>query len=181
MIVDVANILKSIGPAASIIFAAWIFMGFVQQRYDAAFGQYREVIALYREDDVPDVRRTNVRDQVLAYKHRCELMARATMLGLFAAVLLITTLVAGELDIIFPHSGVLGYVSAGSALLGFLLVIAAAVVIILENRITFRQLESEVLDVPDLADGIGQRAGKITDSRRGLGQDRMPEPAVRPT
>jgi hypothetical protein len=38
---ELSDVLKAIGPAASIIFAAWIFMGFLQQRYDAAVSRYR--------------------------------------------------------------------------------------------------------------------------------------------
>ena len=171
MHIDVPAILQAIGPAASIIFAAWIFMGFVQQRYDAAVDRYRETIAQYRRTDVPDARRTNIRDQIILYKRRCELMALATILGLVAAILLILTLIAGELNIIFPATQPLKYVCACSALAGFALVIAAAVIIIVESRITFRQLATELLDVPDLADSTGQQAGAITGrtaSRRGL-------------
>ena len=169
MHIDVSAILKAIGPAASIIFAAWIFMGFVQQRYNSAVDRYRETIAQYRRTDVPDVRRANIREQIVLYKRRCEMMGAATMLGLIAAILLILTLVAGELDIIFPQTWVLQYFCAGSALVGFLLVIAAAVVILVETQITFRQLATELLDVPDLADSTGQEAGEVTGSTRTRG------------
>jgi hypothetical protein len=37
---DLNEILKNIGPSAAIIFAAWIFMGFLQQRYDAAIDRF---------------------------------------------------------------------------------------------------------------------------------------------
>src|SRR5438270_5276009 len=98
MNIDASNILKAIGPAASIIFAAWIFMGFLQQRYDAAVDRYREIVAQYREPDIGDTRRTNIRDAIAIYKHRCELMTTATIIGLVAAILLILTLITGELD-----------------------------------------------------------------------------------
>jgi len=165
MNVDVSNILKSIGPAASIIFAAWIFMGFLQQRYDAAIDRYREIVAQYRHPDIGRVRRANIRDEIYTYKRRCELMTTATMVGLIAAILLILTLVAGELDILFPTFVPLKYISAGSALLGFLLVIAAAVLVMVEAALTYRQIATEVLDVEDLADSTGQRSGAVTEVR----------------
>jgi hypothetical protein len=102
MNVDLPNILKSIGPAASIVFAAWIFMGFLQQRYDAAIARYREMIEKCRSGDLSDDRRGNLKDQVLIYRKRCHLMSRANLAGLLAAILLIFTLMAGELDIVFP-------------------------------------------------------------------------------
>ena len=43
------DILKVVGPSAAIIFAAWIFMGFLQQRYDAAVERYRSAI-----DEIPE-------------------------------------------------------------------------------------------------------------------------------
>ncbi len=37
---DLAKVLTTVGPAASIIFAAWIFVAFLQTRYDAAVDRY---------------------------------------------------------------------------------------------------------------------------------------------
>jgi len=80
--------------------------------------------------------------------------------------LLILTLITGELDILLPDTTRLKYVSAGCALLGFLLVIVAAMLVIMEARIPYRQIAEEVLDVPDLASSTGQRSGAITSARR---------------
>jgi hypothetical protein len=44
---QLGDILKTIGSSAAIIFAAWIFMGFLQQRYDAAVDRYRSLIASF--------------------------------------------------------------------------------------------------------------------------------------
>src|SRR3978361_2255962 len=100
---DLENVLKVIGPAASIVFAAWIFMGFLQQRYDSAVERYRDMIEKCRNGELSDMRRDNIKDQVLAFRHRCDLMAYANLTGLFSAMLLILTLIVGELDIIFPN------------------------------------------------------------------------------
>lgn len=167
---DLTNVLKAIGPAASIIFAAWIFVGFLQQRYNSAVDRYRSAIAQYRDGGMSDERRGNIRDQVSTYKRRCELMNWANIIGVVSAILLILTLITGELDIIFPNASPLKYISAGSALAGFALVIVASVLVVIESTITHRQLDSELLDVPDLARTTGQKAGDIThQKRRGLG------------
>ncbi|KAA0121260.1 DUF2721 domain-containing protein [Methylobacterium sp. P1-11] len=167
MDLDLANILKVIGPAASIIFAAWIFMGFLQARYDSAIDRYRDLIDRYRTSELSGSRKANMRDQIICYKQRCELMGRANILGLISAILLILTLIAGEMALALPGIPVLKFASAGFALLGFFLVIAATIVVILEGRITHRQIYSELLDVPDLAQGIGEEAGDIGDPKRG--------------
>ena len=44
---DLSNVLKAIGPTASIVFAAWIFMGFLQQRYDTAVARYQDMIEAF--------------------------------------------------------------------------------------------------------------------------------------
>jgi hypothetical protein len=167
MIIDLPNILKAIGPAASIVFAAWIFMGFLQQRYDSAVNRYLEMIEAFRTGEVSDPRRDNIKDQVLAYRHRCELMAQANLAGLISAMLLILTLIVGELAIIFPAIKVFAYVGAATALLGLALVIVAAALVVREGFITRRQLISELLDVPELAQSIGREPGAISDSSRG--------------
>lgn len=160
---DLSNILKSIGPAASIIFAAWIFMTFLQQRYDSTVDRYREQIEKFRSAEMSDDRRGNIKDQILVYKRRCELMSRANLIGLISAILLILTLVLGELDIIFPGWTVLKDMSAVAIFMGFSLVILATVFVIVEGSITHRQFDSELLDVPDLAQSTGQDYGNNSD------------------
>jgi hypothetical protein len=166
MTLDISNTLKVIGPAASIVFAAWIFMGFLQTRYDSAIDRYRDLIDRYRTSEPSGPRKANMRDQIVCYQRRCELMGQANILGLVSAILLIFTLIAGELALSLPDLTALKYMSAGSALLGFLLVIGATVIVIREGMITHRQIQSELLDVPDLAQSIGQEAGNIADPRR---------------
>jgi hypothetical protein len=167
---DLTSILKAIGPAASIVFAAWIFMGFLQQRYDAAVERYQSMISQYRSGNLSDDRRGNIREEILVYKRRCELMNWASMVGIVSAILLIATLITGELNIIFPKVAPLKYLSAGSALLGFTLIIVAAIIVMVESSIIHRQLDSELLDVPDLAQATGQEGGDITtQKRRGRG------------
>lgn len=153
---QLADVLKAIGPNASIIFAAWIFMGFLQQRYDSAIDRFRESVGDYRSNDNPDERAGNLKDQILTYVHRCRLMGWATLVGLLAAILLIGSLILGALDVIVPHNRVIAGAGIAASLGGFGLVIVAAVIVILEGRIVHRQLDDELRDVPELADHAGR-------------------------
>src|ERR1700709_1787694 len=85
MTLDISNTLKVIGPAASIFFAAWIFMGFLQTRYDSAIDRYRDLIDRYRTSEPSGPRKANMRDQIVCYQRRCELMGQANILGLVSA------------------------------------------------------------------------------------------------
>jgi hypothetical protein len=168
MNIDLSNTLKVVGPAASIIFAAWIFMGFLQQRYDSAVTQYREVIREYRENNLSNERRGNIKDQVLVYRRRCALMNAANICGLVSAVLLIITLISAEVSLTFQDLTFVKVLSIGSAMAGFGFVIIATVFVIIEGLITHRQLDSEILDIPDLARSTSQEPGDITRQDRGL-------------
>jgi|GEM_PF-3399985 len=159
---DLTSILKAIGPAASIVFAAWIFMGFLQQRYDSAIERYHLMIDRYRREELSSEHRGNIRDEIMVYKRRCELMNWANIVGIVSAILLINTLITGELNIIFPKIMVIKLVSAGSALVGFSLIIVAALIVMRESAIIYRQIDGELLDVDDLAKATGLEPGDIT-------------------
>jgi len=166
---ELKDVLSAVGQSASIVFAAWIFMGFLQQRYTAAYARYRSLIEDYRHGRLSAARRGNIKDQVMLYKRRCELMRTATNVGLVAAILLIATLIMGAVNSVFAELSLLKYLGAACAVAGLALVIAAAILVIVENSIIQRATDSELLDVPDLARGSGQVDGDITDPNRGLG------------
>lgn len=136
-------------------------MGFLQQRYDAAVSRYRQAISDYRSAAHKPDRRDNVQEQILVYKRRCELMGYACFAGLASAILFLLTMIAGGLDVIIPHNPLLTGFGASTAFGGFGLVIAATVLVILEASYTQRQLDTELLDVPDLAHKTGQEPGKV--------------------
>ncbi|MCX8252618.1 hypothetical protein RHAL1_03211 [Beijerinckiaceae bacterium RH AL1] len=166
MSIDLANIFKAVGPAASVIFAAWIFMAFLQTRYDAAVDRYRSLVEQYRCGDQRDTRRVNLRDSILVYKKRCEIMNIASVIGLASAVLLISSLIIGELSLALPSIDVLKIVCICGTLAGLALVIAATAIVIYESLIIHRQLEAELLDLPELAHGMGAQPGAIGDEGR---------------
>ena len=166
MTIDIASIFKAIGPAASIIFAAWIFMGFLQARYDAAVDRYRAVVGQYREGGNMDARRGNLHDSILVYKKRCEIMNVASIIGLTSAIILVLALMVGELAIAFSSVEALKLFSFGATLIGLFFVIVATSIVLYESLIIHRQLETELLDLPELARGIGEEPGKISDDAR---------------
>jgi hypothetical protein len=149
---QLGDILKTIGSSAAIIFAAWIFMGFLQQRYDAAVDRYRSLIGELRRGDVPDATRRKSYTQIMTYRRRCSIMTYAFQCGLVSAILLLLTLITGELSLIFPSISPLQYVSLITALLGFTLVIVSTALVMMESFVTRKQLDQEMADVPDLTD-----------------------------
>src|SRR5438132_181530 len=94
---DLRDLLQALGPTASLIFAAWIFLNFLQARYSSAYDRYRALLAELRTHHDQDKRRESLRAQILAYKRRCEQMRLATNIGVFSAILLISALIFGAL------------------------------------------------------------------------------------
>jgi Protein of unknown function (DUF2721) len=160
-----SDVLRAMGPTASIIFAAWIFMGFLQQRYDAAVSRYRESISDFRTGRHAADRRDNIREQILVFKRRCELMNYACQVGLASAILLLLTVVAGGIDAIIPESAGLAVFGSVCAFGGFILVIAGSVLVLMESSYAYRQLDAELLDVPELATKTGQQPGRVRDQQ----------------
>jgi hypothetical protein len=78
-------------------------------------------------------------------------MNAACNVGLLSAILLILTLIGGELDVIFTGITLFKDASALASLAGFALVIAAAVLVLIESAISRRQLDWEVMDIPGLS------------------------------
>ncbi|MDB6088009.1 MAG: conserved rane protein of unknown function [Gammaproteobacteria bacterium] len=147
------DLLQAVGPTASLIFAAWIFLNFLQSRYTAAYDRYRALIAEYRVHREQDRRRQSLRDQILEYKRRCEQMRKATHLGVLAAIVLISALIFAALDTIYDQLSLLKYLSATCAVGGLLLVIWAATYVIVENSRLQLIIDSDLSDVPDLQEG----------------------------
>ena len=86
-------------------------------------------------------------------------MGLALLTGLFAAILLIASLMFGALDVIVPRVSAIAWAGTAAALVGFGLVIAAALIVVRESRLVTRELDNELRDIPDLAEGTGHRAG----------------------
>lgn len=160
------DVLQTAGPTASLIFASWIFLQLLGQKYVSAFDRYRQLVAEYRTSSGNDARREHLGEQIPLYKRRCEQMQRATVIGVIASMLLIFVLLAGTIETIAGDEiGWLKWAGAGAAVGGLGLLLYAASYLILENRHVIDALHSEVKDLPDVADranvkGDGERHGK---------------------
>jgi hypothetical protein len=151
---DLKDLLQAIGPTASLIFAAWIFLTFLQARYTAAYERYRALIAELRTRQEQDKRRDSLRDQILTYKRRCEQMRLATNIGVTSAILLIIALICAALGTMYDTISAWKYLTACCAIAGLLLVICAAVCVLVENFGLQRLLESDLSDIPELVDHV---------------------------
>lgn len=159
--IPLGEVLKAVGPNAAIIFASWIFMGFLQQRYDAVVNRFQSAIGDYRSNDHSPARGDNLKQQILAFRHRIHLMAQATLCGLIAAILLILTLILAAFEVLIPKVPVIATVGNITTIGGFAMIIVAAAIVMREARITKNQFNDELRDVPDLAEEAGQRQGGV--------------------
>jgi hypothetical protein len=167
------DLLQAIGPSASLIFASWIFLSFLQTRYTAAYERYRALIQERRErlrnagDQAPednDRHQRSVKDQIALYRRRCEHMRHATNIGVLAAILLIVTILSGGLQVVMPQLGMLRYVGAAGGLLGLMLLIVAAMFVIAENVLIQHAMNDEAADLPESRES--QTAGAWRVPRR---------------
>src|SRR4051794_21456377 len=155
MDLNLKGVLDAVGPTAGLIFASWLFLSFLGQRYAAGYERYRALISEYRDQEGRSPRHKLLGEQILLYKRRCEQMKIATNLGVLAAMFLITTLVAAALVAIFPAAELLKYVSAASSIVGLLLVLAGACIVMRENTLIQHALDGELADIPELAKEAG--------------------------
>lgn len=128
-------------------------MGFLQQRADGAIARYRESIADYRTNDNDQGRANTLKDQILTYRRRCRILEWATLTGLLAAILLIASMILLAFDIIMPKVALINDAGSAAAILGFVLIIVAACLVIVEGRIVNEQLEIELNDIAEVKQG----------------------------
>jgi hypothetical protein len=163
---ELKDLLQAIGPTASLIFAAWIFLSFLQQRYTTAYELYRALLSELRQHKEQDPRRASLCGQIMEYKHRCEQMRLAAHIGLLAAIALISTIVMAALNTIDDRLVALKYLAALLSVVGLLLVIWAAVLVLIENLRLQRIIDSDLSDIPELVE-----AARYETFRRGRSED----------
>src|SRR4051812_13232285 len=146
------DFLEAIGPSASLIFASWIFLSFLQTRYTSAYDRYRSLIEERRQNlkKAPDEGVTDedphqrsLAGQIALYRRRCEHMRLATNFGVIAAILLIVTILCGGLQVLAPQAGVVRLVGAATAVGGLSLLIAAAAFVLFENSLIRHAMNDE--------------------------------------
>jgi hypothetical protein len=154
------DVLGALGPNAALVFASWIFMTFLQSRYSDTYSRYRALINDAREGKVQGKRRETIHDEIGVYRRRIDQMRRATDLGLYAAVLLLATLIIGALDVVFKSPPGLKYVGAACPIVGLAFVIWSALLVAHDNHLIKMPLARETDDLPEFANGPdGHRPG----------------------
>jgi hypothetical protein len=132
---ELRDVLETAGPTAGLIFASWIFLQLLGQKFVSAFDRYRSLATEYRAHETSVDRRRHIAEQIPLYKRRCEQMQRATVIGVAAAMLLIFTLLAGTVETILGLDwSPLKYAGALAAVGGLSLLLWAATHLLLENR-----------------------------------------------
>ena len=151
---EMKDVLEAVGPPASLIFAAWIFLSFLGQRYTAAYERFRSLAEEYRQDRdgrANAARHRQVGKEIALYRRRCDLMRWATTSGLISAMLFLGTILCGLSDVVFGGSQWVAALGALLAAVGLVLVIVAAGIVFAENVAIRHALNQEVEDLPDLA------------------------------
>ncbi len=146
---ELSKLMEAVGPNAGLVFASWMFMQLLQGRYTAAFTRYRELISDFRHG-IDGKRKDTVRDQIALYRERVDYMRRALDLGLYAAMLLIGTLIIGALSTMFGAPAFLKYLGTLTTLAGLAAIIWSAALVVAENRLIKLPLDHEMEDIPEL-------------------------------
>jgi hypothetical protein len=144
------DVLDAVGPSASLVFASWIFLSFLQQRYVAAFQTFRSLVDAYRKGEIPEIRQAALEAQVRQYRKRCDWMRWATNIGVVSAICFLVTLLDGLAAVFWPDAPLVRWSGAVSAGLGFVLVIVSAVLTFFENTASAAALDDEVRDLQSL-------------------------------
>jgi len=148
---ELKKILEAVGPNAGLVFASWMFMQLLQSRYSNAYERYRALIDNFRQG-ADGRRKDTIRDEIALYRTRVDYMRRATDLGLYAAILLIGTLIIAALDTMFGSPAILKYLGTATTLAGLAAIIWSAALVVRENHMIKMPLDRELDDVPELRD-----------------------------
>jgi hypothetical protein len=149
-----SDVMQAVGPNASLVFASWIFMSFLQTRYSNAYSLYRKMIDDLRENKADGQRRTTIHDEIVLYRQRLNHMRLATNLGLYAAILLLSTLILSGLDVILGKPDFLKYLGAACIVVGLALIIWSAALVVTENKMLKMALDRDGDDLDDLRDEL---------------------------
>jgi hypothetical protein len=148
---DLKKVLDAVGPNAGLVFASWMFMQLLQGRYSNAYDRYRAPIDNFRQG-AEGMRKDTIRDEIALYRTRVDYMRRATDLGLYAAILLIGTLIIAVLDAMFGSPTIFKYLGTATTLAGLAAIIWSAALVVRENHLIKMPLDRELDDVPELRD-----------------------------
>jgi len=144
---ELNDVMEAVGPSAALVFAAWLFMQLLQQRYTAAYTRYRELVQAYRAD-LEGKRRDVIKDEIKVYYRRVKMMLYATNIGMFAAILLLVALATSGINAMIALDW-LKYIVGPCIVFGLLLVIPPAIMLIRENMLIKQPIDAELADLDD--------------------------------
>ena len=162
--IDLPKIAGVAGSAVGLIIATAIFLSWVTARYVPAFDRYRALTDELRKSQDQNRRRESLREQIHAYRRRLHLMSQTSGLLCWVMVCAVVTIATASAAMAFPPKE---QMTAGEAQalkivadVGVLAVAAAlvldviAVMLVLwENRIDRRSIDSEAADLDELNGG----------------------------
>jgi hypothetical protein len=149
--IDLLAILNAVGPSATLSFASWWFLSFLQGRYASSYDRYRALIDEFRQNrDATDPHHESTGAQVRLYRKRVEQMRLATTGGIIASMLLVVTTLTGALVAMIPQLSSLRYLGAATMVLGLVTLLVAASFVIRENTLIRHAMDSEISDLPEL-------------------------------
>jgi hypothetical protein len=154
---ELKDVIQAVGPNASLVFASWIFMSFLESRYSNAYTLYRKMIDDLRENKAEGARRKTIYDEIVVYRQRLNRMRLATNLGLYAAILLLGTLILSGLNVVFGSPAFLKYIGVVSVVVGLALIMWSASLVIIENKMLKMPLDRDGDDLDELR-GVAQKA-----------------------
>jgi hypothetical protein len=147
---ELKDVIQAVGPNASLVFASWIFMSFLESRYSNAYTLYRKMIDDLRENKAEGPRRKTIHDEIVLYRQRLNRMRLATNLGLYAAILLLGTLILSGLNVVFGSPAFLKYIGVVCVVVGLALIMWSASLVIIENKLLKMPLDRDGDDIEEL-------------------------------
>ncbi len=155
MELNLKDILNTAAPTATLVFAAWIFLGLVSSRLQSAIDRCQALADEYRRGHAQEERKRHICEQIRLYRERSRQLQKTMGLGMIAAIFLILTLMNATVSMIRPDLLFLAQISIGCSLGGMLLLMLAVAFMLSENAKLPKALESEVGDIPEV-EAIGE-------------------------
>ncbi|MEW6369671.1 MAG: hypothetical protein AB1584_01955 [Pseudomonadota bacterium] len=133
------KVMEIFKPSAAWAFTAWLLQ-LLEQRHAATHTRYRELVEVLRHG-AEGKRLASVRDASGICRKRAQRMLCATHIGMTALFLLLLSLMIGTLDAVLEADW-LKLFGAPANMLRLLLVIPAAVLVIMDNMMRRKRLDT---------------------------------------
>jgi hypothetical protein len=140
--VDLKDVLNAAGPTATLLFASWIFLGYLNSRLSDSQKRFND----------HDARHKSIYDQIKQNRKRCDLLFLATNDALRGAYFMFATIATGIISIATQQPPWLCIFNLCCALSGLVFLVLSVGKALAENKLLHQSITSEVADVPEFAD-----------------------------